>query len=228
MDRISPERILGELELILEHHSRFEGVAKLAELGLLEVIAPELEELRRDSRDRWSRNISVLGALPDRAGIGVAMAALCHSMPIEQIDLLLGRWRCSNEISDTIVELVEQQSWWLSGYASSRADRVRHLRQKRAPAHLTLLRANLRASAVREKPYRNFRKELDRLGPDDYPTSAPIDGNLLLSAGVPPGPLVGELLEEAQDGWLNRENTTTEEILASLRGSHSDLPWSVE
>ena len=82
--QVSAERILRELQLLLQHPSRARALAMLAEVGLLRPLLPELDELRGKSgtddplharcTDLWQHTLAVCARLDEGWRQAVALA----------------------------------------------------------------------------------------------------------------------------------------------------------
>lgn len=185
--QVSAERLRNELILVLQERDACDALARLAELGALDRLLPEVDwgprvrslleqarELDRQAPDlagaatMWVLRLMVLlHALPQPQGMKLVQRLKLHREAAESTLHALAGWR------ETLARLSAtgwrpaQAAEWLGGYS---------------PEGLLLLHLLGAATAV-EQYWRNWRHL--RLG---------ITGLDLIARGIPPGPAVGRVL----------------------------------
>jgi tRNA nucleotidyltransferase (CCA-adding enzyme) len=239
---LSAERVREELVKILEDPCPSTALDLYAECGALEPWFPELSEMAGD-RASWRRHLGTLdGIRPHRAPVrlGRLLVPLAEDADARAsaADRLLERLKFSNADRRRVVHLVRSALPFVSPVDSSA-----HLR-----AWLSEVRGawrdlfRLHAGAVRDAgdpraigalvaAWRSVHDEVLDHPPLQVGDLA-ISGTEVLALGVPPGPVVGLLLEELlaqvlEDPDRNDPRTLTDEArrlidLGSLAGPRPD------
>ncbi len=223
---VSAERITQELRKMLTNEHRARGMQLAQDVGLLEIILPELKPLLPASADEspaeeWQRTLHRLHLLQEPT-FELAAAVLWQALPnqanLAEMAAELGqRWRMSNQETEHVV--------WLLGHqrALDDAPNLPLCRLKRLLADpltldlLKLLRVERITKDLDLKPVIFCEEYLRSTPPEEINPPPLITGKDLIALGLQPGPEFKEILETVRDAQLNGEIHTHEEALALVR-----------
>jgi poly(A) polymerase len=213
LTRISAERIREELEKMLVRASRAESLRQIHELGLLPYLWPRAGW----KDDQFARALRSLAALPAEADFVLSLAAMLAEYAPREARRIARDLRCSNDEMAALVWLVEH------------VDAVEHAEVlclpefKRLIAHprfddlLTLHASVCEARGLAKDANAAARIRRDEIPPDQITPPPFITGDDLISLGLKPGPLFGELLDALYDEQLDNRLTTRTQALARLQ-----------
>jgi poly(A) polymerase len=234
LKRISPERIAEELRIMLTPPTRVAAWRMLWELGLLPVVMRflHIKERPRDS-DRPFLFDRVDPGKPVAFGLAVASAVVCYRMQVDveltdprallstpTVNSALRAMRQALKISN---EESDQMSGTLSGLEPLLRDeppRVavmkRFLARPTAPRSRSLLSA-LASVGVQKDRAQWLERELSELEETEFAPAPLIDGDVLTSLGMQPGPMFKRILNEVYDAQLEGRVKSREEAIAMAK-----------
>jgi tRNA nucleotidyltransferase (CCA-adding enzyme) len=222
--RVSAERVRDEWVKALKASRPSIAFALMQEHGLLEISAGELERLSQEQPNRWQHALTSVDRAPK--SLGVRLAALLADLGAEPkvsgkvAEELLGRLRFSNDEQQLVRHLVTQQV--LPIEASENSPELRRFLRTATPALIPNLVELGRARsatpaedhAILELSGRAAR-ELER-GPALTLKQLAVNGQTLMQAGVPRGPLLGRVLEHLLEAVIDEPSRNHEEALLTL------------
>ncbi len=218
-DRLSGQRLRAELELLLAEPHPPASLAMLAELGLLEVLVPEVSWsadleaylLEVQGTLRWYE-LERLGRVPEPWFL--YLGALTLFGDPETPEALAGRLALAGASRRDFVALREAVAHLkevAAGAETKRSERV-HAVEEAGTAALLLAMAGLPPEG---------RWALADAAEAAARVRAPVRGKDLLEAGVPPGPHVGRALRAARDalvdGVITREQAREYAVETAFR-----------
>jgi poly(A) polymerase len=216
---VSAERVAAELRLILTHTSRARGTVLLAETGLLEVVLPEAAPLLQ-SRDQWSRSLSVLNAL-ESPTFSMSLAALLRDLgPADDgknlARIVFDRWKLSTDELEGVEKLLREESIIRT---ASRQPWPKLQRILVAPRIDELLGycepiARVIDGTTAEIDFCRAKLTLPTTELDPLPL---ITGDDLKQLGIPPGPAYRELLDAVRDAQFEKQIKTREDAIRLIR-----------
>ncbi|RKY21957.1 MAG: CCA tRNA nucleotidyltransferase [Planctomycetota bacterium] len=228
LQRVSGERVRQELERMLVPPTRRRALELLDELGLLAVILPELSAMHgveqppqfHPEGDVWVHTCLVLESLPDEVSFELALGTLLHDVGkpptfrrapdrirfdghvergAEMAQEICARLRLSRDTTRRVVALVADHLIFMN-VPSMRPARLRRLM---AEAHfdelLTLYKADCAGCHGDTHALPVIEAMLAQLAEEALVPPPLLTGADVLALGVPPGPRVGALLNEAVD-----------------------------
>jgi poly(A) polymerase len=210
---VSPERILTELEKILDRPTRARGLALCDEVG---VLAHTLPEAARD----LPRVVRALASLRDDVPIEVAWATALHLASPAEVEAAVVRLRGSNKLRERTRAIVEALGLARALGERTVAEQKRFLR--RPEAREGDVRLALEATSLAHdgdlEPARFLAARARAFEADPTPASphAPplVKGADLQAAGLKPGRHFGSILTTVEDAQLEGRVRTKEEALA--------------
>jgi len=226
---VSAERIAQELRRMLIHPQRARAMQWGEELGLLNVILPEVAEFTlSQGPNAWNTRLQLLHGLTANS-FSQGMAALLRDIPIvkeesqrtanEQGALfsLCRRLRLSNEETTRICWIREHRDQ-LEQLPAGTLAKLKRLAGH--PAFGELLELERIAAGVTGKslkPYRWIETRLNEIPPEALNPEPLVTGHDLLALGIASGPQFKVWLNTIRDAQLNEEITTREEALEMAR-----------
>jgi poly(A) polymerase len=193
MDSLAAERIAGELLKLLAAPAPAPIVRQMAAAAVLAIVLPQAEDINRLERlcvlDRAtpaaSRPLRRLAALlPDRAGVGVAVAGRLRLSNAER-DRLMAALATPDIAAETEVGRLEALAYRAG--APAVVDRLLLVHAAMPAAARTRLKTQLGA-------LRRWRRPV-----------FPIKGGDLIARGLPRGPEVGRLMTVLEDWWIDND-----------------------
>lgn len=187
-ERPSAERIFGELDRMLTERDPARAVELMDELGLLEVILPELQGL--EGLEHRVGALESLGSGHRAAAFAILLDDLSEALPVARaraaVDVLK-RLRASNALVDAVRSLVLCRDRTLHGIRISAARRA----IVAADPFLEVRRVH--ADAWASVTPRSIRKGADLPGSAALPPPL-LDGRELMALGVPKGRGLGRMM----------------------------------
>ena len=212
---VSAERIAQELKKMLVDVHRRRAIQLAEEVGLIRVIFPELDEIRRQSN--WIETLRCLDLL-HAPSFELAMAALLRPLGTpSKVESVCRRLKLSNDETDRITWLVAHHNDLDHAPALSLASLKKVLSH---PYRDDLLKfqTGLRLSTSKNLEPVEFCQEFLARTPDEVLDPVPLaTGDDLIAMGLKPGPGFKSVLEKIRDAQLNLEIRTREEALALAR-----------
>jgi poly(A) polymerase len=205
--------------LIFTHPSRARGTELLAETGLLEVVLPEVAPLLQ-TRDQWSRSVSILNAL-ETPTFSMSLAALLRELQAADegkslARIVFERWKLSTDELEGVEKLLRDESIIRT---ASRQPWPKLQRILVAPRIHELLGYCEAIARVVDGSTAQIGFCLAKLAlpTDDLDPPPLITGNDLKQLGIPPGPAYRELLDGVRDAQLEKRILTREDAARLLR-----------
>jgi poly(A) polymerase len=246
-DGVSAERIAEELRKILTDRHRARGMQLFLDLGLAEVVMPELVPMRglpqgrpgQTNGDLWEHVLRVLDQLGEKPSFPLAMAALLHDVGKPRTvgrtpdrytfhahehvgrrmagDIAL-RLKLSNEERERVEWLVEKHQILADARQMRPAKLKTLLVHKGIEELFALHRADARASG-RDVEHVEYAERMRREWQEKGELAPPplLTGNDLLEIEVPQGPIYKMLLEKVREAQLDGTIRTKEEAIAMVR-----------
>jgi tRNA nucleotidyltransferase (CCA-adding enzyme) len=227
LDHVTGERLRHELYLLLAEAEPERSLDRLARMGALAHVHPNLR-YTRDMAPLFARLRERVHAWPvhQRAGAATGTATtvaegeddeagaptlnLCYlalltsSMTAEELDSFVAHLRTSNSDANFLHEVVHLRESMSELRAPamlpSSVYRLLHPYSREARFVLTVLTDS---DLVRRR-LEVYEQQLSKVAPR-------IDGHYLKSLGVPPGPVYGDILARIRDALLDEQVTTPEE-----------------
>jgi poly(A) polymerase len=245
---VSAERIAAELRQLLVHPRRARGMSLLLDLGLVEVILPEVRAMKglpqgppqQPTGDLWDHVLRVLDLLGPDPSFPLALAALLHDVGKPRTvgrtperftfyshehvgarlaDAIARRLKLSNDERERIGWLVEKHQYL------SDARRLRTSKLKVLLAHpaihelLALHRADALASGRSIEHVEYCEYLLREWAPEDLNPPPLLTGHdLAKELGLAPGPLFKTLLDGVREAQLEGTVRTAPQALDYVRG----------
>ncbi len=219
---VSVERIAAEMRLMLVHASRAQAILLLREVGLLDVILPELKTASppktltgtgRPAEEAWLVTLEVMQMLAE-PGFSTALAALLHTfIEAPHVEEISRRWKLSNRETSRTRWLIEnltalthaRHAAWPRLQRILIADGIQDL--------LTLYEAISTATGKSADDIAYCRERLEM--PHEELDPPPIlTGSDLIAHGVPRGKQYQWLLEAVRDAQLEKRIGNRTEALA--------------
>lgn len=230
LKRISPERIAEELRIMLTPPSRLAAWRLLWELKLIDTIYRFCKFPRHEpSREAEYLFDQVAPSEPIPFGLALAAAAVCHRLRTDS-DLCDPRPLFSRAQSNAMVQAMrqslkisneesEQMRGTLAGLEPLLADatpgvaRLKRFLAEPTAALSRKLMAALAARGIHVERIQTLERELSQLEKTEFAPVPLINGDLLTSHGLKPGPLFKRILDAVYDAQLEGRVSTQEEAL---------------
>jgi len=206
---ISGERICDELTKMLSHESAGQAVEMLAQVGLAEVVFPELHA----GEGLWDRAAARVRAVGRRGDATLSLAALLGDLQPGEISATVRRWGASNELKNSLKWMASHLGLWPKAadtplcrfkrlMASEHFGRLLELwRNEEQTADRRLVQYKRIAARARSIPS-------DRIAPRPFVT-----GDDLIAMGLGEGPRLGRIARKLYDAQLNEEFETRRQAL---------------
>lgn len=200
---VSAERIAAEMEKILVHNSRAQGLALLRQTRLLPEVLPELAEVTDFTL--LARELSLL----EQPSFAMAIAALLRHTAAARspltaaalADQIAARWRLSNHVSEGISLALRQLPQLQIAAQLAWPQLQRMLVQPRIGELLGLLAA-VERGAGESSPQTDYCRAKLALPAEQLNPPPLLTGSDLKRAGLSPGPMFREILEQVRDQQL--------------------------
>ena len=200
IERISVERIAEELLGILQSPSRAEGIRLAGQLGLLQVILPEVNYVEAAER------LEKLGRANSLAGLACLLYDSTEDVEPNQAGKRAGsicrRLKLGNHLVRQTDWLVAAARLLLVEYSGGREISLAELKRMMASGSFGELLLLYRSVAP-QRAYRQLRGRSDKIDPKTVRPEPLITGRDLLDMGVRPGPRLGGCLAAAYEAQLN-------------------------
>jgi tRNA nucleotidyltransferase/poly(A) polymerase len=194
---VSRERITAELNLILKSHKPSLAFSLLDELGLLELLFPELQKIQWKLLDQTEQNPLL------------AWGLLTESLSPSSRDSFLKRLMFSREEKEILQKLPIVLPKFCDYERLSTAEKKDLLAESASPFVLKIFRINGKAYELAKKDLQNWKEIL--LEPPL------LQGKDLMTLGVSPGKELGILLQEIRIQQRNEILKTKEEAVKYVK-----------
>jgi len=240
IQRVSAERIRDELVMILTEGGARRGLELLDELGLLEVILPEVTRMKgveqppqfHPEGDVWTHTLIMLDGLIDRSPT-LAMGVLLHDVGkpptfrraerirfdghveagVEIAHDILTRLRFSSEEIHQIEALVASHMKFGDATRMKESTLKRFLRMPDFEEHMELHRLDCSSSHNLLDNYNFVKAKQEEYGQERISPPPLLTGKDLIAAGYKPGPWFSTVLTKVEDAQLEGSIATKEEAL---------------
>lgn len=209
---VSAERIAAELRRMLTHDNRRRAAELLRESGLLRVILPEFDV----NGAAWQQTLRLLEAVREPT-TSVALALLLRFVHVQDheagwVEEIGRRWKLSNEEIDGVLICLRGEATirsaptipWPSLQRQLIAPRIKELMSY---CEAVALVVDGRLEAI------DYCSAKLALPPDELNPTPLLDGDVLRSAGVTPGPIYKQLLTAVRDAQLEGTIASAAEAL---------------
>lgn len=233
IQRISPERICSELDLMLVLRDASDAVELMSESGLLGLILPEVEYLKK--RNAFQVTLRLLNHLhlgkvfsaDSRTDLGLLWAALLmrtgkekslgigyEQESIKFVEKIGKRLRFSNQRLELIQLLIENHTRFRDVFRMREVTLQRFVRLKFFDTMLELHRADALATDGNLAHY-EFAHSVwsDAMLSPSENAECRLTGDDLIQLGFAPGPRFSQILEEVDDLILERKISSKDEAL---------------
>ena len=211
--RISAERVREELEKMLSRPTRAASLQQIADLGLLPYLWPGAEW----SQTSLMRAIGALAALPAEADLTLSLAAMLADRSPRAVRHIARELRCSNEETVALAWLVEHVDSVEHAEIICLPEFKRLIAYPRFNDLLALHAAVCTARGLPGTSTEAARRRRDEIPPDQVTPPPFVTGDDLIALGLPPGPLLGDILDKLYDEQLDNRLTSREQAMARLR-----------
>lgn len=214
--KVSAERIRDELTAMWTGSHASDALEMLSQLGLLEQVSPEIEELRRAKPQLWSHTLKLMAALekqkPSRSAV-LAWGAVLSDLP-EKIRDITERLKMSRSEIQEIELLVSNAQKFREVFKMREATLQRFIREPGFEQWLELHHADSRATdgnlayfEFAQSRWNEAQKE-----PGNF-SQRFVDGQDLIQLGLQPGPEFSGILRTIEDLALEKKIHSKEEAL---------------
>jgi poly(A) polymerase len=235
---VAAERVRDELDRILTEGGARPGFELLDELGLLEIVLPEVAAMKgveqppefHPEGDVWIHTLLMLESLK-HPSITLAWGVLLHDVGkpptfriadrirfdghveagVEIARNILTRLRFSSEECDRITALIDQHMKFKDAPRMKASTLKRFLRQPHFDEHLELHRADCMSSHGSLDNYDFVRERWNTLPSEELKPPRLITGDDLIAMGFDPGPQFRSILTAIEDAQLEGRIRTSEE-----------------
>jgi tRNA nucleotidyltransferase/poly(A) polymerase len=215
--RMSGERIFDELSRMFGAPSAAQAAGLLAELGLAQVVLPELFA----STDLWPTAMARLEALAKHQDLALSLGSLLCDVDADAIAPMVRRWGASNRLRDALVCLSSNRDEWRIA-ADPEAMPLARLKRLLHGRHFGQLRA---LWEVRERLQTGqtlcaeaLRARVDSIDPASiWPDPLANGEQLQKYLHLPEGPQLGALVKALYDAQLNERIHTLKEAIEMAR-----------
>ena len=212
---VSAERITQELKKMLVDVHRRRAIELADDVGLIRIVFPELDPIRRESE--WQVTLRRLELL-EKPSFELAMAALLKPLsdtPV--VGYILRRLKLSNDENDRIAWLVAHQGDLDNAPSLSLAALKRTLAHPYCEDLLKLGRADRIANSLSLKPIEFCEDFLARTPMEVIDPIPFVTGDDLIALGLKPGPRFKSVLVSIRDAQLNLQIVSREEAIGLIR-----------
>jgi poly(A) polymerase len=252
LTEVSAERVGDEIAKILTDGRARRGFELLDETGLLEVVLPEMIEMKgceqssdhHPEGDVFVHTLACLGHLPRGCTLTLALGVLLHDiakprcaalrdgrhtfhghthMGAEMAADICRRLRYGNAVIDQVVFLVDQHLRHCSAPDMKASTLKRFLRQDGIEELLELTRIDALGSSGDLTHYRFCTEKLAGLPPEVMRPPRLLTGRDLIDLGLAPGPEFRDLLRLVEDAQLDGRISSREEAVELVRSASERL-----
>jgi len=207
---ISAERIAMELEQILTHRAREQGVRLLIDSGLAGAIFPVY------AGEKAQFSVNVLAHLPAATDFGLSLAGFWAGFETKQAMAECEKLKLSTSLLRHVRFLLEHRSVLLDDQMPvSKLKLLMH--QPYFQDLLALEEAIQKASNQCVTPVKNLRKRAMEIDPDEVHPQPLLNGHGLMALGAVPGPTLGHLAQEMYIAQLEGHISTPDQARAWVR-----------
>jgi poly(A) polymerase len=249
---VSAERIRDELIKILTRPNAGRGLELLDATGLLPEILPEIAAMKgveqpaefHPEGDVFTHTKLMLDSLPANPSPVLALAVLLHDVGkpptferapdrirfnehdrigAEMTAQILERLRFPNDTIAKVVLCVAEHMRFQFVKEMRPAKLKRMLARETFPDELELHRIDCASSHKNLENYEFLKTKVAELPPEVLKPTPLLTGHDLLALGLTPGPLVGQILREAEEAQMEERLRSREEALTFARRRVGEL-----
>lgn len=211
LDRVTGERLRNELWHILAEQDPLRGLKRLQNLGILDIIFPNIQI--DDWFEQTHQTLRYAQQQPLWADLGIDWtAAQAALMVIRHTPDQINEWarrlmigRTLNLVFLAIHDIIPQ----LPQLENMRPSDISDILSPLSPLAWPVL-WSIAADDNQRQPIEHYVTTWRHIQPT-------IDGHRLKAEGVPPGPVMGDLIRQLRRAWLDGDITTPDEETAYLR-----------
>lgn len=248
---VSAERIRDELVKILTGPRAGRGLELLDTSGLLREVLPEIAAMKgveqpaefHPEGDVFKHTKLMLDTLPANPTAVLALAVLLHDVGkpptfsvsdrirfnehdrvgAEMTEQILRRLRFPNETIENVTLCVAEHMrfQFVKEMRPSKLKRI--LARETFPVELELHRIDCISSHGKLDNYEFLKQKAAEMPPEVIKPAPLLTGHDLIELGLTPGPLVGQILREAEEAQLEERLKSREEALAFARQRVTEL-----
>ncbi|MHB8482873.1 MAG: CCA tRNA nucleotidyltransferase [Nitrospiria bacterium] len=218
IQKVSAERIRGELEKILIGPDPVRGLTLLDQTGMMKAILPEVGKLKEFQKQGggesvWSHTLKLFEFISNRT-FELAMGILFHDVEAQTAASVCRRLKLSNHQSEKVTLLVRDFLLFQEVPGMNQARFKRFLRLPYFGELLELYRADSMALGREPELWEFCVKKLREFTADELFPPAVLSGDGLIEMGYFPGPLFKQILHDLEDSQLEGKIKTREEAYA--------------
>ena len=199
IERVSPERIRGELERIMVDPHRVRGVELLRESGLMGSVLGMVSDEEADF------GVKLLGEVPKQCSFALALAGFLAGCEGDRVEEVVEALRLSNVVSKQVRWLVASWRPFLFGQPMTPGRLKRWVGRGLFETLMQFCRCYLRAQGESDQVLRGVRRQIREWGDEPVCPRRLLDGHQLMKLGATAGPMVGQLGEELYLAQLENE-----------------------
>jgi len=219
---VSVERIAAEIRAMLLHPARARAIDLLREVGLLDVVLPELAianqpgaltAMGRAADEAWVTTLSTLdslGASDFAVGLAALMAAFVSPEGAWEV---CRRWKLANRDGKRVVWLLENHHA-LEGARHLSWPKLQRLLVSEEIEDLLILASATLLATGRPTDEVDYCRQLLQMPPEELNPAPLMTGDDLIRHGVAPGQRFQYLLSAVRDAQLEKRIATLPEALA--------------
>jgi len=243
--KVSPERIFAELDKMIRCKGAGRAIRLLGESGLLMQVLPEVAVLDKIDQppefhpegDVFTHVVNAMDLLPEAPTQVLAWSVLLHDIGkavtrtvkdrirfnnhdragAEMASAVLKRLRAPNALIEAVRECVDNHMGWMNVTKMRLSTLKRFMSRPTINDELELHRIDCLASHGDISNYYFVKEQLEKMPAEEIKPEPLINGNDLISLGLKPGPLFGEILNEMYDLQLEGKVADREESLAIVK-----------
>jgi putative nucleotidyltransferase with HDIG domain len=245
INRISPERIFGELDRMLRQSNPGRAVQLLAEAGLLREVLPEVNDCIgieqppefHPEGDVFAHTVKALELMGPEPSSTLAWSVLLHDIgkppTMRKTDrtrfnghdqagarmarALLKRLRASNDLIDSVGTCIEHHMHFMHVTTMRLSTLKKTLSRPTIGSEIELHRVDCLASHGNIDNVVFVEKHLADLELERLKPQPLLRGTDLIRLGLTPGPIFSTILKEIYDLQLDETITSSEEAIAAVR-----------
>lgn len=245
IEQISMERIRDEISRILTEGGARRGFELLDEMGLLQVILPEIKALQgveqspqhHPEGDVWTHTMIMLSKL-ENPGVTLALGTLLHDVGkpatfqrapdrirfnghveigMKMAEAICQRLRYSRDQTEQVVALVANHMRFMHLPDMRESTLKKFLRMEQFEEHLELHRLDCLGSHGKLSAYEMARRKLEELPEEQLRPPRLLSGDDLIEAGYEPGPRFQKILSDVEDAQLEGLLSGRDQALSYVR-----------
>ncbi len=209
---ISGERIFDELSKMLAQPSAGRALAKMASLGLAQVVLSDLF-----AKDLWVAAVDRVEYVAGRADLVLTLGAMLIDLAPAEIEALTRRWGTSNELREGLCWMARLRDRWRDAAEIELCQFKRILAGEHFSRLKRLWRFDELAQSGKATQSRRIAIRAGRIEPEAIAPGPLVTGDDLLKMGLKQGAKLGRILKELYNAQLNEQLTTRRGALSCAR-----------